>query len=333
MCYYGITENVNTDRVLCSVQEALGRKQHYEILFMSPVGSMFDPHEVLPEARRRVFELAAATDCASFGCETRPEFLTEDTVAEFAAILEDKGKQVNIGLESSNPWILRNCIGKSCSPNDFAAGATLLQHYGIRPIANILLGAPFLTEREALDSTIQSVRWALENGAHICVLFPSNVKRWTLQYWLWERGLYHSPSLWSLVEVIYALGPESSQRIALSYYNRKLSTVIKEIPYTCQDCHHDVVELLEKYCAQGDFSLIESLRQSTCACRAEWRARVLAPPLLPLYHRVVKLYERIACELLGPDWWEENKDSILDQLTEDYDCTQLERRETWNLEG
>lgn len=332
MCHYGTTQDINTDRVLRSVQKALSKKEHYDVLVMSPLGSIFDPYELPPEARRCVFEFAAATDCTSFGCETRPELLTEDAVAEFAAVLENKSKQVNIGLESSNPWILRNCIGKSCSPNDFAAGATLLQHYGIRPIANILLGAPFLTEREALDSTIQSVRWALENGAHICVLFPSNVKRWTLQYWLWERGLYHSPSLWSLVEVIYALGPELSQRIALSYYNRKLSTVIKEIPHTCQDCHQDVVEVLGEYCARGDFSLIETLRQSTCACRAEWRAKILAQSSLPLYHRVVKLYERIACDLLGPDWWEESRNSILNQLAEDYECTELENSEMWSLE-
>jgi len=332
ICDYQIAEHVITDRILHLVQEALGRKQHYEILFVAPLGSMFDPYEVPPEARCRIFELAVATDCMGFGTETRPEFLTEEVVSEFVAILQDKEKQINIGLESSDPWILRNCIGKSFRPDCFRVVSGLLQQNGVHPIANILLGAPFLTEREALVSTIRSVRWALENGAYFCVLFPSHVKRWTLQHWLCERGLYHSPSLWSLIEVIYALGPELSRKIALSYYDKEPSRSIKEIPYTCGICHHNIVEMLREYSAQGDFGLIESLRRSTCVCRAEWKAKVLAPPSLPLYDRVVELYRRIACEFLGPDWWEVKKGYILDQLAEDYDSTQLEKNEIWSLE-
>jgi len=332
MCDYQIAEHVTMDRILHLVQEALGKKQHYEILFVAPLGSMFDPYEVPPEARSRVFELAAATNCIDFGTETRPEFLTEEAVSEFATILKDKEKRINIGLESSDPWILHNCIGKSFSPDHFQIVSGLLQQNGIHPVANILLGAPFLTEREALVSTVRSVRWALENGAYFCVLFPSNVKRWTLQHWLWEHDLYHSPSLWSLIEVIYSLGPELSQKVALSYYDRNLQNRIVEIPSTCYICHDDVVKTLRIYSARGDSSLIESLRQSPCACRDAWKAKILTQPSLPLYDRVVQLYQRIACDLLGPHWWDQRKDGILAQLAEDYDSTQLEQSEIWSLE-
>jgi radical SAM enzyme (TIGR01210 family) len=332
MCNYEIAEHMNSESILNIVQEALNEKQHYEALFISPLGSMFDYREVAPEARCHIFELAAATDCISFGTETRPEFLTEEVIIEFAEAFQEKTKQINIGLESSDPWILCNCIGKFLNPADFQASVRLLRQHKVLPIANILLGAPFLTEQESVDSTIRSVRWALNNGAYMCVLFPSNVKRWTLQHWLWERELYQSPSLWSLIEVIYALGPECSRKVALSYYYRGLSNVITEVPHTCQNCQNNVVEILRLYDAKGDFDLIESLRQSKCACRDKWKERISSSPSLSLYDRVVELYRRIAYDLLDPNWWIEKEDVILDQLTEDYDSKKLEKNEIWNLE-
>lgn len=334
MCNYNIhsfTEREVSEHMLDFIEEAIAKKQHYEYLFMNPLGSMFDPYEVPPDVRRGVFELATATDCTSFGCETRPEFLTQEVVAEFAAAFEGKKKIVCIGLETSDPWILRNCIAKSMTPDDFRASAELLHQNGVQPVANILLGAPFLTDREVIDSTVRSIRWALENGGYMCVLFPSNVKRWTLEHWLWERDLYHSPSLWSLIEVLYILGPELSQTVGLAWIAPEPSPLFTEIPQTCPKCYGDVVEVLHEFNARADFGLIESLRRSACDCRARWKRKVLAPVSLPLYERVATLYQRIAIDLIGPNWWQEKKDDILHRLTADYDPTRLGKSEVTSL--
>lgn len=324
MCDFGIAEPVESSRILEIVQHALEEERHYDTLFLSPLGSMFDPYEVPPATRVKILELIARTDCNRFGCETRSVFLTESAVSEFAAILRLKRPQIYIGLESADRWILRNCIGKSSSPDDFRAKADLLRQNDIRPHANILLGAPFMSEYESLNSTVRSVRWALDNGAHLCVLFPVNVKTWTLAHWLWERGRYEPPSLWSLIETIYALGPDRCQRIALSYYNKKVSDSIKAIPNTCPTCYRDVIETLHRYCAEGDFGLVEELRRTTCTCRDSWRRRLLATNPLKLIDRAVNMYEFIACELFGRSWWEKEKKNILSQLYEDYDAARLQ---------
>lgn len=317
MCSYGTAEHIDVEPMLQLVHEAISRRQHYDTLFVSPLGSMFDASEVPVVARRGILQLAAATECSSFGCETRPEFVTEDAATEFATVLGDRGKQINFGLESSDAWILRNCLCKSSTPQEFLAGVRLLRQHGIRPVANILLGAPFLTEHESFISTLQSIKWAFQHGAHMCVLFPSNVRRWSLQHWLWQRGLYKPPSLWSLVEVLYRLGPETSQRVALSYFDRSLSDVITAIPNTCSRCREMVVSTLRRFDAQGDFGLIESLRACTCACRLGWRSRFLAAPAMPLLDRLAEAYRHIAYELFGEKWWLEKRDVVLEQLAED----------------
>jgi len=318
MCNYGVAEHVNADRIVDFVQKALAESSHYEALYISPSGSFFDPFEVPPEARRRILELADATDCIIFACESRPEFLLDEVLSECAMILNKKRTNLNMGLESANPWILHNCLGKTIDLDNFKSAADRLYNHGIRPFANILLGAPFLTEREALDSTIQSVSWALGNGTYMCIVFPSNVKKWTLLHWLWERGLYHAPSLWSLIEVIYALGPEVCHRVSISWYAAPLSVDIPEVLYTCPGCYESVLSLLHKYRATRDFSVIEILRRSTCECRSEWRERMLTPDPLTPQERVATFYERIATEFLSENWWQANKLRILDQLVDGY---------------
>jgi radical SAM enzyme (TIGR01210 family) len=195
----------------------------------------------------------------------------------------------------------------------------------VLPVANVLLGAPFLTEAEALASAVDSLRWALEAGTHLCVLFPANVKRWTLQHWLWERGLYHSPSLWSLIEAVHALGPELARRVLLSWYSAaitdaenpsQVSDPVLAVPTTCPACHAEVAGQLARYCATGDFAVIEELRRSPCACREEWRARVAAPPERPLFDRVTDAYRTIGEEVVGHEWWSPRAGRLLGLLDE-----------------
>src|SRR5207247_1333474 len=110
---------------------------------------------------------------------------------------------VNLGLESADPWIQQNCVGKSLDRDTYRDCVGLLERHRALAVANVLLGAPFLTEQEAWTSAADSMRWALEHGTHLCVLFPSNVKRWTLQEWLWERGLDATASLWAAVGAVW----------------------------------------------------------------------------------------------------------------------------------
>ena len=47
---------------------------------------------------------------------------------------------------------------------------------------NVLLGAPFLCERDQLDTAVKSVNWAFEQGTDSVVVFPMNIKPFTLLY-------------------------------------------------------------------------------------------------------------------------------------------------------
>lgn len=323
MCNYAVAEPVSSQRIVEIVAAALEQRPHYEALGISPFGNMFDPQEVPADARRQIFELAAATDCASFHCESRPETIEPADVEECVAILAGKRVFVNLGLESADPWIQANCIGKSLDRQTYADCVAHLRSAGAHAVTNVLLGGPFLTEAEALDSAVETTSWALEQGSHLCVLFPSNVKGWTLQEWLWDRGLFRTPSLWSLVEALHRLGRERAAQVSLSWYSAQvsdpdnplqLSDPVRAVPTTCALCHRQVVEQLDRYNAGGDFSIVEDLRASECACRAAWLTSLEDSADDPLEARVAAGYERIGRELVGSDWWDAHRAEVLTAL-------------------
>lgn len=197
--------------------------------------------------------------------------------------------------------------------SEFTTAAARLLATGSLVTANILLGAPFLTEREAINDAVRSVRWALENGAYMCVLFPSNVKDWTLQHWLWERGLYNPPSLWSYIEALYVLGPDILERVGLSKFAVPKSEHYPCVPQTCPACYEGVVSKLNGFVDHGDFMLLEEARQETpCGCRSSWEV-VTASATTTLQTRIIDGYDQIGTELVG-SWWEKNRHQVLDSL-------------------
>jgi archaeosine synthase beta-subunit len=329
MCNYAVAERVDSATIISDVRDALAQRSHYDALGISPLGNMFDPAEVPPEARDAIFSMAAATDAGVFSCESRPETLSAEQIGRSVAELGSKRLFINLGLEAANPWVQAHCVGKSLSGESYCAATGTLRSYGAFPVTNVLLGVPLLTEQEAIESAVSTIRWALRHGSHICVLFPSNVKGWTLQEWLWERQLYRVPSLWSLVEAVHRLGPDVSRAVALSWYATKptdprrlgqVSDPLREAPTTCPLCRDRVIEGLDSFNRGGGYDVIEDLRRIGCECRGEWADRIEreADQALLLGERVFAVYGRIGSELVGSGWWQRNRDRVRRELESGY---------------
>lgn len=330
MCNYGQAERGAPEEMIESVRQALAECGDCEALGVSPLGNMFDPTEVPLAVRDAIFAMAQAAPGSIVSSESRPETLSEEGLAHATEQLRGKRFFVNLGLESAHPWVQANCVGKSLSIGDYQSAVALLRRYGSFPVSNILLGAPFLTQLEAIDAAAGTVRWAMRHGSHICVLFPSNVKGWTLQEWLWERGMYRPPSLWAVVEVLRRLDPEETRSVVLSWYSTSLtdprrqgqvSDPLRETPGTCASCHDRVVRALDRFNIDGSHNPGLELSRVRCGCRDEWLSHLEreAATSPPLWERVCAAYERIGTELVGSSWWQARRAEVLARLADGYD--------------
>jgi radical SAM enzyme (TIGR01210 family) len=316
MCNYGASAPVSTHQMVAAVTRGLSSIAGLgEVtLMVSPSGSMFDEWEVPAEAREAIFQLAKAAGVREIITETRAESLDDECVRGFASLFGHEQPGIGLGLESADPWILKYCLNKSMSLPSYSSAVEVLRHSGVNAITNVLLGSPFLTQAEAIDDAIHSVRWAFAQGAGLCCVFPSHVKRYTLASWLWERKLYSPPSLWSLAEVLGRLGSEVARTVTISWYKNYavsggeagtcIDSACVSSPTTCPVCVDRVMALLDAYRNYRDFDVIEELGCVECDCRLRWRESLEQPATEPLTGRVGQAYETIARGVLGDAWWE-----------------------------
>jgi len=309
MCDYQVAEAMSADNIAGNVEVFLKSEPRHDALFVAPLGSMFDPREVPPAARRKILKYIDKVDCRLVATETRMEFLDLHVVEEFTNALPGKKLRINVGLESTFPWVLANSIGKSIPIERLADYVGLLHSRKIEFACNILYGSILLSPFEALVLMEDSVREAFSIGVDLCVLFPANVRRWTVQEWLWQRGQFEPPSLWGLIEVVWRLRAEYAGRIALSYFDKKLNASIVAMPTTCPRCWDSVKAALWEYAETGEIAPIGRVRSAGCGCRSEW-LKSLEAPAPPLQERARTVFEALGKEVCGVDWWQRNKEDV-----------------------
>lgn len=314
MCNYGHSPVVSTDDMINSVTDGLSSiDRPINSLYISPSGSLLDPREVPAEARRFILKVANEFPSNQFSFETRPETVTPVLIDEIHTLMPDKKIAIGFGLESTDNWILRHCINKPDTVTSFIKARQDL--YGMDVICNTSLGAAFLSPAESINDTVKSVRWALENGADLALVFPMHVKGNTLLEWMYINNLYTPPSLWSLIEVFKRLDESSLPKISTSWYRSDYgadSGVIAS-PSTCDKCHETVLGALDEFRASPSADTVNKLCGIECTCKDVWRES-LRTPLPDLRERVFSVYERLAEDMSLGEWWDSKRQAIADEL-------------------
>lgn len=317
MCNYGFGHSIPANVMVQSVQQGLASiKVPVKELMISPSGSMLDPIEVPEQARQGIYALANAYPAESFFIETRPETVTTGTVEELVSSVQGKRLGVELGLESSNEWIARFCINRSHGLDSFQKAVMLLRRHGVVCYGNTSLGTIFLTPQEAIQDAVSTVRWILDVGADMAVLFPLHVKPYTLLDELVTAGLMEPPSLWALVEVLVQCAEEAG-RLEISWYKSYYDdpSKIRYSPVTCPQCQHHVISLLDWYRKTQAREAIQALNAQECACRDRWRKNSLRSEKRPLADRVFEAYEVLARRLGLDTWWVAHADNVKGLLT------------------
>lgn len=333
MCNYGMSPVFAEHRIISYVQRALAgiHSDHDDTIWLSPSGSMFDDGEVPSSVRSALFKLLARTPCRSVICEVRPEDVRPDRLREFRRDLAEKQTFLETGIESVSPWVLRYCLNKTISRDSVLHMIDQAALAGVRTIANVLVGVPFLTPDELVDDAVAAASWALENGFDQVVLFPVHVKAHTLVGWLWRNGYYHPPSLWALVEVLRRLGVGLVSRVSVSWhrnYTKRSPNDAVELdgesrrrgegddyvlmsPTTCDGCEKLMASLLDRFKDRPSWAAVTDFNRIHCSCRENWERLMNTQPVSSSDERIQHLYDAIAAEFVGEPWWGHRREALL----------------------
>ncbi|HQD26243.1 MULTISPECIES: archaeosine biosynthesis radical SAM protein RaSEA [Methanoculleus] len=234
----------------------------YQMLKIFTSGSFFDPDEVPPAARRAVAEAFRGKLVIA---ETRPEYVDAEALREFLEGIDtgawDRPLSIAVGLETTNDAIREKSIDKGFTYADFLRAAEVAHAVGADVKAYLLMKPPFLTEREARDDMVRSIK-DVASVADSISMNLCTVQSGTEVERLWNQNAYRPPYLWSVLDVLIGApvhvlcDPVGGGQV--------------RGPHNCGACDAPIVKGIGEYSLSGDVELLRALAETECECKGEW---------------------------------------------------------------
>lgn len=273
MCGYSkdtLGRSATPEELAHQLSEAMDRYRGEPYVKVYTSGSFLDDREVDAESRLALAR-AFSGRARRLLFETLPEFATEDHLAPVAAAFAGE-VEVALGLETTDPTVLSRYVHKSTGPEEYLRAADRIRAVGLRSKAYLLLKPPYLTESEAIDDVLRSVGEAAPHFDALSIN-PVHIQNGTVVEWLYHRGRYRPPWLWSVVEV---LREGADRRGGVRLVSFPTAGGLARGPHNCGSCDAAVLAAIEDASLTQDFSRLSRL---DCSCREEWEARRSLEPL------------------------------------------------------
>lgn len=309
MCNYGYSALKNPSVMVDYVAQALSTLKLDETidLMVSPSGSFLDPWEVPPDVRATIMAGVAKLPWRQFGFETQANFIGDAVLKEVSAAIGNRPVKIAIGLESFDADVRRLCINKDLPQSTFLEAISCASRHGMDTSVNVVIGSPFLGLTMQVADTTASANALAALGVTEIFLFPVNVKVGTLVEWLWRRGHYVPPSLWTLLHIILSVDEHVRQRIAFAWHKEyytefdDVSNKVVHRPMKAELFKSEMLELsglLENFLMTRDAEPLSRFASRSDAYRA-WVNDLHEEVGLVNYGAVI---EELIVDVLGAAW-------------------------------
>ncbi len=316
MCNYGIGYKIENDIIIDKLRNYI-KNLDIKIteIMISPSGSLWDTKEVNDNLLKEIYSLVNETYIPTFMIETRIDTISEKKLTQFRKFLPTKKLIIEVGLESSNEWILNYLINKKLDIKNFKNIVKQAKDNNIEIYTNISLGNAFLSFEEIIEDAIKSINFAFENGSSKVVLFPIHIKPNTFINWLYQNNFYKPISLWLLVDILSLVDKSLLKNIEIAWYKSYYEDDSKMVysPTTCPKCRNKVIKLLDEYRATCEYSVIDKLNKIECECKNEYKKYLNKNNKL-LLDRVIEIYKIATNKFLG----EKLDNKFIEKMKDEY---------------
>lgn len=177
------------DRVFAAARSA-SKPNEPQWIKLYNAGSFFDSRAIPPEDHPAILERCAGFQRVIVECHP---MLVGDAVERFRDSLpEGCHLEVAMGLEVADPEVLEK-LNKGITLERYVAAAQRLNRMGVESRSFVLIQPPFVAEERAVDLAVESVDFAMEQGASVVSLIPTRPGNGALDRLLAE-GLFRPPT-------------------------------------------------------------------------------------------------------------------------------------------
>ncbi len=260
MCGYNVEscQDVKPADIIEQFDKAVAGFGDIRLLKVYTSGSFLDEREIPKDVADHILK-----HCGQNGrrllFESRPEYVTDKRLDEVIGVHGDL--EIALGLESANDKVLAYSINKGFAVADYVRAADFIEKHGVSVRTYVLLKPPFLTESEAVEDSMATIRFAAARSATIS-LNPVNVQRGTLVEKLWRNWAYRPPWLWSVLQVLKSTRPDCKKLIC-----DPTGGGSERGAHNCGECDGVILDSIRAFSTSQDAGKLGS---PDCACKDIW---------------------------------------------------------------
>ncbi len=264
MCDYGVSNNITPNELDSAFDQAMNEsKEKIRTLLLNSFGSVLDQAEISRECFITLLKKIKNTNIKNIIFEKNYTTITIEKLKLIRRKLFDRNITFEFGLETSDEQVRENFLLKYIDNDKFIDVINLIHSYDMRVIANIIVGIPFLEEKEQIKNAVESIDWCFKNNINEVDLFPMNIRPYTLLREIYEEGKYNIISHWMLIEVLSDVPIHYLSDIYIAWYgNRdlKYSDNLHSIfPTSCDICQKDLFVFYKEYLKSQDSNVRKEL--------------------------------------------------------------------------
>lgn len=246
----------------------------FPILNLYNNGSFFNNNEISEACRIKILKLIGSNEKLKMVVlESRPEFITLEVIENIKKYMPNTYVEIAIGFESYSDDVRIFCINKGFTRKTYEKAAKLIIENGgdlIKLRSYVLLKAPFLSEREAIDDAVRTIKYCFDLGCTTISIEGCTIQDYTLPQFLHLKGEYRTPWLWSIIEVLKQTAHLGKIIVGLFQFYPSAS----QVPHNCTCCNDYVLERIKDYNRTLDKNVFDNL---TCECKKEWETELQIP--------------------------------------------------------
>jgi len=274
ICDYwnGVFSEHGIDEV-CSYLDSI--KFEFDTILLNTCGSVLCEEELPFPSLLRIIKTIGNTSVRTVIIETHLAYVDIAKIIVIKQLLENADIIIEYGQESTSEDVLRYCLNKPSMITHYSV-IDKLHETGVKVIANVVLGSPFLTVRQRIQDASDSITDLFSRGVDGIVLFPVNIKPYTLVSYLYKRGFYKKVRIMEIVEVLKNFCADDLVRIDLAWFEpqRENLPAYSEAglgPELCSECGELILKSLLDFSKLIDGKkrklIIEQMRRINCHCR------------------------------------------------------------------
>jgi radical SAM enzyme (TIGR01210 family) len=275
----------------------LNSKQSPEWICWYVEGSNLNAIECPREALEIILTLFASIPSVKrITIESRPEFVTDEVLDLLQKKVIESGVEIEIGIgvETRSDFIRKYCFNKGETFTWKIFEQTvhkIKEKKGLRVLAYVSLKPPFLTEKVSITEAMETIRECFKINVDAVSLELVSIQEFTLVEYLWLKGLYRTPWLWSAIEIVRNTQDSGEIRIGGEPYTYFPAS--KRAAHNCARCTARVWKTIRNYNETHRLDLFNAL---ACDCKEEWSRLINNEPPSTTEERIINASHNLSLE-------------------------------------